>query len=64
VTTGVEPIYTDMPGWDAASANGRLPDTLERYIATIEQAVSVPISIVSLGPDRTETVMRQPMTAA
>ncbi|MBK6342346.1 MAG: adenylosuccinate synthase [Flavobacteriales bacterium] len=64
VTTGVEPIYTDMPGWGAASANGRLPDTLERYIATIEQAVGVPISIVSLGPDRTETVMRQPMTAA
>jgi adenylosuccinate synthase len=64
VTTGVEPLYADMPGWDAANPNGRLPDSLERYIATIEQAVGVPISIVSLGPDRAETIMRQPMTAA
>ncbi|MBK9148339.1 MAG: adenylosuccinate synthase [Flavobacteriales bacterium] len=63
VSTGIEPVYTEMAGWGASDAQGRLPDALDRYIATIEEAVGVPISIVSLGPDRSETIMRQPATA-
>ena len=63
VSTGIEPVYTEMDGWGASDAQGRLPAALDRYIATIEEAVGVPISIVSLGPDRSETIMRQPATA-
>ena len=59
ITTGVEPVYADMPGWDRLDVNAPLPPSLERYIARIEQAVGVPIRMVSLGPDRAETVLRQ-----
>ncbi len=58
ITTGIEPIYTDMPGWSSANFEGDLPAALQRYIETIEEAVSVPITLVSLGPDRKETVLR------
>jgi len=58
VAAGVEPVYRDMPGWDRAHAQGGLPDALERYIAAIEEAVGVPVTLVSLGPDRAETILR------
>lgn len=59
VSSGIEPVYMDLPGWAAANASGRLPAELEQYITLIEEAVGVPISIVSLGPDREETIMRE-----
>lgn len=59
VSKGIEPVYTDMPGWSAAQVGGGLPSSLEQYITAIEEAVGVPITIVSLGPDRTETIMRK-----
>ncbi|MBK8497450.1 MAG: adenylosuccinate synthase [Flavobacteriales bacterium] len=58
ITSGVEPVYMDMPGWSSASSDGDLPVELQRYIDTIENAVGVPITLVSLGPDRTETILR------
>lgn len=64
VSAGIEPVYTDMPGWKAASADGQLPEALDRYIAAIEQAVGVPITLVSLGPDRAETILRQAAATA
>ncbi|HRD53641.1 MAG TPA: adenylosuccinate synthase [Flavobacteriales bacterium] len=64
VSTGIEPVYTDMPGWKAASADGQLPEALDRYITAIEQAVGVPITLISLGPDRAETILRQAAATA
>ncbi|MFZ1692452.1 MAG: adenylosuccinate synthase [Flavobacteriales bacterium] len=64
VSAGIEPVYTDMPGWNSASADGQLPESLDRYIAAIEQAVGVPITLVSLGPDRAETILRQAAATA
>ncbi len=58
ITTGVEPIYEDMDGWPDCTATEQLPASLERYIARIEAVVGVPVSLVSLGPDRSETLMR------
>ncbi len=63
ITTGVEPVYEDMPGWNGGHAGAALPDALERYIARIEQAVGIPITLVSLGPDRAETVLREGVLA-
>lgn len=58
ITTGIEPVYMDMPGWGNAISTDELPAQLQHYITTIEAAVGVPITIVSLGPDRTETILR------
>jgi len=64
VSAGIEPVYIDMKGWTAAGTDQRLPLELERYIATVEEAVGVPITIVSLGPDRAETIMRERVPAS
>ena len=52
-----------MEGWGDLRAESPLPGGLERYIALIESYVKVPITLVSLGPDRSETVLRQATVA-
>ena len=57
----VEPIYTEFKGW-AADLTGMtekdtLPENLVNYIKFIEQETEVPVSIVSVGPDRKQTIM-------
>lgn len=59
ITGTIEPILEDVEGWDELSIDGPLPTGLERYIARVEQHVGVPVTLVSLGPDRAETVHRQ-----
>ncbi len=59
VSVGIEPVYQEIPGWKAANAAGDIPDALNRYIALVEEAVGVPVIILSLGPDRAETIMRK-----
>lgn len=59
ITGNLEPVYEDMPGWGDLDVNSPLPDSLQNYIARIEAAVGVPIKLVSLGPDRAETVHRE-----
>lgn len=59
IISGVEPVYEDIPGWGDLAVDAPLPDALQRYIARIEKAVGVPITLVSLGPDRAETVLRE-----
>ncbi len=57
----VEPVYKTFEGWGELA---HIPDSLEelpfqlkRYIRYIEEQVGVPITLVSLGPDRQQTVM-------
>lgn len=61
----IQPIYESFAGWGPIDP---IPDTIEElpgplleYIAFIEREVGVPINIVSLGPDRTETIIRSVM---
>lgn len=63
ITSDVEPVYTEMEGWRTSSASDPLPAELERYIALIEKTIGVPVTLVSLGPDRAETVMRDAVNA-
>lgn len=58
----VTPIYTEMEGWaedltqmDKAE---QLPASLNNYIDFLEKELEVPIKIVSVGPDRTQTIHR------
>ncbi|RZJ65449.1 MAG: adenylosuccinate synthase [Flavobacterium sp.] len=58
----VSPVYTELPGWHAdltgMTSNDALPKELQDYIDFIEKEVEVPITIVSVGPDRKQTILR------
>jgi adenylosuccinate synthase len=56
----VTPIYTEFKGWKAdltgMSSYDELPNELKTYIDYIEKEVEVPIKIVSVGPNRMQTI--------
>jgi adenylosuccinate synthase len=58
----VTPIYTELKGWKAdltgLTTYDSLPKELKDYIEFIEAAVEVPIKIISVGPDRKQTITR------
>jgi len=58
----ITPQYTTMKGWKEDLTTMRseeeFPDTFKEYIAFIEDFVKTPISIVSVGPDRSQTIFR------
>ena len=58
----VTPIYKEMKGWSQdltqLSKAEDLPATLDDYIAFLEEQLNVPIKIVSVGPDRLQTIHR------
>ncbi|MEO6903098.1 MAG: adenylosuccinate synthase [Bacteroidia bacterium] len=57
------PVYQELKGWKkdltGLSNSSEMPEELNQYIAFIEKTVGVPISIVSVGPDRTQTLIRK-----
>lgn len=56
------PVYEEMAGWDERLENARrfddLPSAAQEYVARIEQAISVPVTLIGVGPDRDQTVVR------
>jgi adenylosuccinate synthase len=58
----VEPVYTTLKGWDcdlgACRSEAELPAAFKDYVAFIEREVGVPVRILSLGPDREQTIIR------
>lgn len=61
-TAEIEPVYTDLPGWTedltGVTHAEDMPGALMEYISFIEKATGVPVSVVSVGPDRTQTLLR------
>ena len=59
---GVTPMYEYMPGWSESLENARsfdeLPEACKNYIKRIEELVGVPVELASVGPGRSETMMR------
>ncbi len=59
----VEPIYDEINGWkvdlDQIDTFEQLPEELLNYISMIEEYVGLTIDIISLGPDRKQTLFRQ-----
>jgi len=59
----VTPVYTEFKGWSddltGMTSEGELPQNLLDYIAFIEKETEVPVKIVSVGPDRKQTITRQ-----
>ena len=59
ITGDMEPHYTDLPGWGELDAGRPLPPEAEAYIRFVEKATGVPVRIVSVGPDRSATMIRE-----
>lgn len=55
-----EPVYTTLPGWEGdisgARSLGELPQTAQDYLRFVEEQTGVPIQVVSIGPERDQTI--------
>jgi adenylosuccinate synthase len=67
----VKPIYETVPGWQeditAARSLDDLPQAARDYLDRIAELVGVPVEMVSVGPDRNQTISvrnSRPLTAA
>ncbi len=59
----LQPVYTEVPGWNCdltgLKTENDFPKELKEYITFLEAELEVPISIVSVGPDREQTIVRE-----
>ena len=57
-----EPVYVEKKGWDCDLAGKNsyeeLPAELLNYVSFLEKELNVPISVISVGPDRIQTIMK------
>jgi len=62
-----EPIYIEMPGWTESTFGvteyEKLPQNAQNYLAKLEELIETPIAMVSTGPERNETIIRQEIFA-
>jgi adenylosuccinate synthase len=60
----VKPIYQDLPGWSGDIRSARqlsdLPANAQAYLDFLAEKTGVPVAIVSVGPDRAETIVVRP----
>jgi len=58
----IEPIYTELPGWEedlmSITDEKAFPKSFNHYIDFLEKELGTPIKIVSVGPDRKQTIFR------
>lgn len=58
----IKPVYKTMKGWycslDGVSTYDEFPVALKDYVTYLEMELQVPIKLVSIGPDRTQTILR------
>lgn len=56
-----KPIYRTLPGWNADTTGIRkradLPENAQRYVNTIGDLLGFPVKIISVGPDRAQTIL-------
>ena len=62
-----QPVYETLPGWQSDTVGitdySALPEKARAYIAYLENALGLPIAIVSTGPDRVHTIQRETLLA-
>lgn len=62
ISEDIEPVYTELKGWKTDMTHmtsvEEFPAEFNDYIAFLEKQLEVPIAIVSVGPDRKQTIMR------
>jgi adenylosuccinate synthase len=62
LSDGAEPVYVELPGWKTDMTKmqneDEFPEEFNAYISFLEEELEVPIKIVSVGPDRDQTIIR------
>ncbi len=63
IADSLKPVYTDFEGWKCdlrgCKSYGEFPAAFRRYVEFIERETGVPVRIISVGPDRGETIVRE-----
>lgn len=63
VDDAIKPVYIDLKGWQTDMTKMRkedeFPAEFNQYLAFLERELGVPVSIVSIGPDRDQTIIRK-----
>ena len=62
-SVNIEPVYTELPGWQTdltkMKSEEEFPEKFSAYIRFLEEQLHTPITIVSIGPDRCQTIVRK-----
>ena len=62
-TEGCTPVYRELPGWNEdiseMTREEDFPQTFRNYIRFLEEELHTPITMLSVGPDREQTILRQ-----
>ena len=62
ISEGVEPVYVELPGWKTPMSKMKgedeFPEEFNNYLSFLEEELGVPVKIVSVGPDREQTIVR------
>lgn len=62
IEDNLEPVYVELPGWKTdltkIQSENEFPEELNAYLDFLESELEVPIKIVSVGPDRKQTIFR------
>jgi adenylosuccinate synthase len=60
---GIEPVYKELPGWKTDmtkfTTEEQFPQQFKDYIKFLEEQLETPICIISIGPDRAQTIVRK-----
>ena len=58
----IEPVYEELPGWKTDmtqfTSEDQFPEEFKKYIEFLEKELATPIKIISIGPDRAQTIIR------
>lgn len=61
IEEGIEPVYKELPGWQTdmtrLTSEEQFPQQFRDYIAFLERELETPITIISIGPDREQTIL-------
>ncbi|NLO71370.1 MAG: adenylosuccinate synthase [Porphyromonadaceae bacterium] len=63
ISENLEPVYVEIPGWKTdltkIQSENEFPEELNAYLSFLEEELELPIHIVSVGPDRKQTIYRE-----
>ena len=62
ITENIEPVLVELPGWKTdmtkMQSEDEFPEEFNNYLSFLEEELGVPIAIVSVGPNRAQTIIR------
>jgi len=63
IQKGIEPVYKEIRGWQTdmtkLTSEEEFPEAFNEYIKFLENELETPIKIISIGPDRAQTIVRK-----